>query len=885
MIARAVAWVARRPWLVLGAMLALTAGAVALAAATLRPSSSADTLIGRSTATWQATERFHERFGDDAIYVLVREDLRKLLLTRDLETVLGLEGCLAGNPPADAQPPGGADGPCGRLAQTKPVQVVYGPGTFVNESVRQIGDQFDAQSQQQAAQADQAAQAASALARKRGYSAARARRFGRQARQLVQAQYTRDVLALALKYGLTGVPQLNDTSFVAKLVFADEARGRPKPRFAYLFPDRDSALIQVRLKPDLGDAARRAAIADIRAAVAMAQWRLSGGGRYVTTGAPVVLSDLGDTLSHSLLVLLVAALIVMAVVLAVVFRTRLRLLPLVVALCAAGLTFGALALTGLPLTMASIGVLPVLIGLAVDYAIQFQSRAREESRRPAATGDRLSAPDAGGAVVRAARVGAPAIVTAGAATAAGFLVLGLSPVPMVREFGLLLVVGVVLGLLCALTVGAAALVVVGRRPVPVRGVPGALAAAARGADELLRDNPLARGLARAGRGAGALVVGAALRRGRWVVAVAVVAALAGWALETQLHVQSDVNRLVPQDLRALTDLRELQQSTGVGGEIDVMVAGDDLTDPAVISWMAAATGTRSAQKRFGWRSPPPWRCGGHAVPGVLLPDLFAGGAGDLTRSDVRALLDAVPPYFSQAVITPDEGRRRWRSAFGSCRSTSSTGSSRRCATSWTNRPGVTAELVGLPVIAAQANAAVSRPWRRVALLVGSLLAVALVLLVALRSVRRALVPLVPIALATGWSALVLFVLRVDLNPMSVTLGALVVAITTEFSVLLSERYRQERAGGRAPRAALERTYRSTGVAVLASAILPVTGFAVLIVSDIQMLRDFGWVTVIDLAVALLGVLVVLPAVLVAAERGRAPARRARRRPREEALVP
>jgi hypothetical protein len=34
-----------------------------------------------------------------------------------------------------------------------------------------------------------------------------------------------------------------------------------------------------------------------------------------------------------------------------------------------------------------------------------------------------------------------------------------------------------------------------------------------------------------------------------------------------------------------------------------------------------------------------------------------------------------------------------------------------------------------------------------------------------------------------------------------------------------------------------------------------------------MLRDFGFVTVIDLAVSLLGVLIVLPAVLVLAERG------------------
>jgi predicted RND superfamily exporter protein len=113
---------------------------------------------------------------------------------------------------------------------------------------------------------------------------------------------------------------------------------------------------------------------------------------------------------------------------------------------------------------------------------------------------------------------------------------------------------------------------------------------------------------------------------------------------------------------------------------------------------------------------------------------------------------------------------------------------------------------------------------------------------------------------------VLFALRVPLNPMSVTLGALVIAISTEFSVLLSERYREERGRGLAPREALERTYRSTGVAVLASGATAIAGFAVLVVSDIRMLRDFGFVTVVDLTVSLLGVLVVLPAVLMAVER-------------------
>lgn len=842
---RLVGWVGRRPWTVLAAALLLVGAATALAVATLRPSTGADTLVGRSSGTWQATERYHERFGDDAVYVLVAENLRQLLLTSDLETVLGLEGCLSGNVPAGATPPGGTGSPCGRLAATRPVQVVYGPGTFVNESVRQIADQFTARSQAAAAQADEAAEAARELARRRGYSPERARRFARQARRLVDAGFTRDVLAIALEYGLTGVPQLNDTGFVSKLVFTGDGRdGTPKARFAYLFPTAESALIQVRLRPDLSDDERREAIALIREAVAMPQWRLTGGGEYVVTGAPVVLSDLGDAISDSLVTLLVVALLVMAGVLALVFRVRPRLLPLALALGAGGLTFGALAALGLSLTMASIGVLPVLIGLAVDYAIQFQARTREEGSPRAA----------------AAR-GGPTIVTAGAATATGFLVLALSPVPMVRQFGLLLVAGVLLALALTFTAGAAALTVAGRG-TSVGGAAGrALRAAVAGADELVTGNPVARAVRAGGRRASGWVVAAALRRAPVVLAVAAVLAVAGWALDTQAPVQSDVNRLVPQEMPALADLRELQESTGVGGEIDVMVTADDLTDPAVLRWMTDYQ--ERILERFGDGGR---RCGRATVcPAFSLPDLFAG-AQEPAREEIAALLDAVPPYFSQGVVTAD--RTAATLAFGiRLMPLDRQHEVIEAMRDELDPPeGVTAELVGLPVLAAEANAQVSSPWRRALLLVGGLAAVALVLLAAMRSVRRALVPLAPIVLATGWSALVLAALRVELNPMSVTLGALVVAISTEFSVLLAERYRQERAGGLAVAAALERTYRSTGAAVVASGVTAIAGFAVLVASDIQMLRDFGWVTVVDLGVSLLGVLAVLPAVLVAAER-------------------
>jgi hypothetical protein len=338
-------------------------------------------------------------------------------------------------------------------------------------------------------------------------------------------------------------------------------------------------------------------------------------------------------------------------------------------------------------------------------------------------------------------------------------------------------------------------------------------------------------------------------------------------------VESDVQRLVPQDMASVRDLAALQRATGIGGEVDLLVRSDRLTDPKVIAWM----GDYQARvlKAAGYSSAR--GCGrADLCPALALPDLFGSSAG-ASRQEVEELLDAVPPYFARGVVTDD--RRTASVAFGIRlmsveRQGEVIAAMRR---ELDPPPGVRADLAGLPVLAADANARVSSPLRRVGLLLAGLAAVALVLLAALRSWRRALVPLAPIVLATGWSGVVLFVLGIELNPLSVTLGALVVAISTEFSVLLSERFHREREAGLDPAAALAAAYGSTGTAVLASGLTALAGFAVLVLSDIRMLRDFGAVTVVDLGVSLLGVLVVLPAVLVLAERrgGRAGARRRR----------
>ena len=90
----------------------------------------------------------------------------------------------------------------------------------------------------------------------------------RAAGQEVLAAFEQQVRTLAIKYGQTGPPRLDDPTFVSSVVFDSARAGQPKPRFSLFWPSADSAQILVRLRPDLSQSERGEAIDQIRAAVA-----------------------------------------------------------------------------------------------------------------------------------------------------------------------------------------------------------------------------------------------------------------------------------------------------------------------------------------------------------------------------------------------------------------------------------------------------------------------------------------------------------------------------------------------------------------------------------------------------------------------------------------
>ncbi len=567
------AWCVERPAPVI-ALAVLLAIVGAIGAASLKPDGEADTLVDRGSEAYAATEDFKAKFGDDAVVVLIRGDLERLLLTQDLSRLLALESCLSGTTPQEEVQRQGIVRPevCDELAETSPARVVYGPATFLNQFATQASSLIREQLGAAASQADAVANAAYKRARRNGLGEAEARAAAEAARQSVLEGVLAELERLGVRYGLSAPPSLNDPNYVSQVVFDSRyTDGTPKSKFSYLFPSNDSALISIRLRPDLTESERADAIDLIRTAINEEDFALRSGS-YLVSGVPVVVDGLTDELEGEIGVLLIAALVVMAIVLALVFVPPLRLLPLLIGLVASAIAFGVLALFGGTLTMASIAGLPVLIGLAVDYAIQLQARFAEA---------RAAGSSAPRAAAEAAARGGPVIATACLATAAGFGVLLLSPIPMVRTFGIVLVVGILVAFTLALTAGLALLSMTGgadggSRVARLRdrlpGPPMALSRLSAGLRERLsRLGPrsLAFSIAMPGR----------------VIAAATVLAVAGWIAGTKTEIISDFRELVPRDLPELQNVDVLQDETGVSGELDVTVTADDITDPEVVAWM------------------------------------------------------------------------------------------------------------------------------------------------------------------------------------------------------------------------------------------------------------------------------------------------------------
>ncbi len=209
-------------------LLGLGGAALALS---LRPSAATDTFVGRSSTGYRATQSYYRSFGEEPVNVLVKGNLEDMLLSADIDRLLGLEGCLAGKVPAAGLPhEGGSNGPCAQLDRLGTVKVVIGPGTFVNEAVEQIDGLLTTQGNQAEREASQNEHAVRRVALAQGRSAAEANTLAEEAGKITRERYAQQLELLGSEYGVSAPPhaQRPELRLHARVRQHREAAGHPQ---------------------------------------------------------------------------------------------------------------------------------------------------------------------------------------------------------------------------------------------------------------------------------------------------------------------------------------------------------------------------------------------------------------------------------------------------------------------------------------------------------------------------------------------------------------------------------------------------------------------------------------------------------------------------------
>jgi hypothetical protein len=545
----------------------------------------------------------------------------------------------------------------------------------------------------------------------------------------------------------------------------------------------------------------------------------------ITTGAAVLLKDLNDYLKGGFLTLGGIALGLMLVVLLLTFKVRWRLLPLGIVVIGVIWAFGVAGYVGIPLSVVTISGLPILLGIGIDFAVQMHSRVEEEVAL-----DRAPHP-----IQETTTNLAPPLIIATLAAAVSFLALLLAEVPMLRSFGVLLAIGIVVVLVADVVLPTA---ILGAReyrsPTPPRDY---------------TTDAVGRGVVKLGSLPHSFVPVLAL--GSLLVFVG------GAIVDPTLELQTDPEEWVDQDSQVIADLGVLRREVASSSEIGMYVQSEEpFSDDTVEFIHDFATDSLAEHDILLTAS---------SIVTTVSFLIEIPGATVLppTGQDV-ANAYAVAPEGIQVSTAANEGRALnliFRTGAGSLDVRAVVVNEIRDSVS--PPEGISATPSGLAVVGV--GLLENLEANRTLLTYVALAGVFVFLMLRFRSPIRGLLCMVPVLMGVGATSLVAYMAGFKLSPLTALGGPLVIAACTEFTSLILTRHMEERRRGLAPQAAADMAAARTGRAFATSALTTIVGVGVLVTSPLPLLRDFGLITAINVAVALLAALIVLPPLMVWAD--------------------
>ncbi len=641
----------------------------------------------------------------------------------------------------------------------------------------------------------------------------------------------RNASAIATITRINAIPvaqrTLDNPKYLEFLLYDNPQPNNPKPIRTPLlpfFPDARHAQMVVRL---LGNESikQEGKTADLVTAEAKALH--FDHAQITTTGAPSLLENLNNYLTSGMTTLALIAIGIMTLILLVLFNVRWRLLPMGVVLIGVIWAFGVAGYLHIPLTIVTISGFPVMLGIGIDYAIQMHARVEEE-----VVIDRAAHP-----IQETSRNLGPALLVVTVDAILAFAALRYAKVPMLREFGLLLIIGV--SAICLNSI-LATLAILGIREYK---------SPTKGRD--FREGVLGRLTVRLGAISENLAPA--------LVVVSLIIFAGGTLVEGKLVLQTDPTQWVNQKSQVIKNLNVLNREVHSSSELGVYVQSPNAFAQPTVNFVDEFT--RSQLQKY----PDTLLTASGLVNTVSLLSDVPGATHVAPQSaDVRAAF-AVAPHDIQLSTVADGD-----SAMNIIFRTGPSGLDARAKVVREIRAtvhppaSVHATPSGLAVVGVglldnlEAN--------RVILTYVAILFVFLFLTLRLRSIVRAMLSLVPVFIAVGASSLFAYALSLKLSPMTAVGGQLVVAACTEFTSLLLLRFVEERRRGSSPRQAMDDAASRTGRAFIVSGLTAIAGVAVIATSSLPLLHDFGQIVALNVTIALLSALVVLPPMLVWADK-------------------
>lgn len=422
----------------------------------------------------------------------------------------------------------------------------------------------------------------------------------------------------------------------------------------------------------------------------------------------------------------------------------------------------------------------------------------------------------------------PAVLIAMISTGLGLLSLYRSKVPMINDFGAMLTIGIVIAFFIGIFIFLPLLYIRDKHFPKV---------------EKSRERNIKNSNKSISR-----FVGVILKMKYVILSFAVILAVIGIVVDQQAKAETNLENFMPQDSQALADIRELRELIGSTEQIAIIIEDTavlDYENLVIIKNIENLLNTEYQEQIIETSS--------------LLNIFSMMGINDFNLIN-DTTLESIPVDQRKLFINETQTktvinvsmRDMDDQAFGLFLD-----DLREDIQDMTTETNIT--ITGQSVIDSEMMDALTTGRYEITII--GLVLIFLSLLVIYKSFYRAILPIIPIILIVGWSGGVMAMFNISYTPLTATLGALIMGIGTEFTILITERFEEEKLKTENRQEAIKNALSKMANPILVSALTTMGGFSALILSDFVILSNFGIMTLVNLSLALLSTIFVLPAVL------------------------